>query len=41
MSLLHLSQTCGLKVIAAHVNYQLRKKERDLDEKLVLDIAMQ
>ena len=27
MSLLHLSQTCGLNVIAAHVNYQLRKNE--------------
>ena len=37
MSLLHLFQTCGLKVIAAHVNYQLRKEESDLDEKLVLD----
>ena len=37
MSLLHLSQTCGLKVIAAHVNYQLREKESDLDEELVFD----
>ena len=37
MSLLHLSQTCGLNVIAAHVNYQLRKKESDLDEKLVIE----
>ena len=37
MSLLHLFQTCGLKVTAAHVNYQLRKEESDLDEKLVLD----
>ena len=37
MSLLHLSQTCGLNVIAAHVNYQLRKMESELDEKLVIE----
>mgnify|MGYP003335776383 CR=1 FL=1 len=39
MSLIHLAKSCGFKIIAAHLNYQLRDNESDLDEKLVHDFC--
>lgn len=40
MTLLYLFQKTGLKFEAAHVNYKLRGKESDLDQKLVEDFCM-
>ena len=41
MSLLHLAISCNQRVQVAHVNYQLRGNNSDLDEKLVANYCKQ
>ena len=41
MSLLHLAISCNQRVQVAHVNYQLRGNDSDLDEKLVANYCKQ
>ena len=41
MSLLHLAISCKQRVQVAHINYQLRGNDSDLDEKLVANYCKQ